>query len=687
MRMRVGMRIGLVGLAFAGASAQAQPTAVSAGRQAFETRCGRCHGGDATGGESGPNIVAKVAARNDADLTAFLREGRPASGMPAFPVSTISNTEMASLVGHLRGIATAVSADAVIPRNQVQGPERRTVKTATGTVEGLVMNEGSTDLQLRSSDGKLHLLRKLAGGQFREVTSQTDWPTYNGGNNGNRYSQITQINKTNVAGLAPKWMFPIPNVTQIETTPLVVQGVMYLSSANECWALDAGTGRQIWHYQRPRTKGVAGNAAIGFNRGVAWAGDRIFMVTDHAHVIALSRSNGELLWETEMADWHENYNGTAAPLTVGSGPNALVIAGTAGGDEGVRGFVAAYNQQTGKEVWRFWTVPKPGKPGAEAVANTWQGANGEHRSGATWMTGTYDADLGLVYWPTGNPGPDFDGADRAGDNLYTDCVVALDVKTGTLKWYFQFTPHDVHDWDAQEPPVLIDANWRESNGQQRPRKLLIQANRNGFFYVLDRTNGQFLLGKQFMKKLNWADGIDAKGRPVLKQLPVTAEGDTYVCPGFQGGTNWFSTSFNPTTNLYYFVALERCNVFSIRTGEWKAGSSYMGGAARPAPGETFEKYLRAINIQTGQTVWEIPQVSRDTTSSAGLLSTASGLVFFGDNTGAFMAADAANGKVLWQFPTNQVWKASPMTYTFDGKQYVAIAVGQNMMAFALGDTN
>ena len=228
-----------------------------------------------------------------------------------------------------------------------------------------------------------------------------------------------------------------------------------------------------------------------------------------------------------MADWRQNYNGTSAPLTVGN----LVISGTAGGDEGVRGFVAAFDQTTGKEVWRFWTVPKPGEPGSE----TWKGKDVEHRSGATWMTGTYDAALDTVFWPVGNPGPDFDGGEREGDNLYTDSILALEAKTGKLKWYYQFTPHDVHDWDAQEPPVLVDTNW-----QGQPRKLLLQANRNGFFYVLDRTNGQLLLGKPFLKKLNWAEATIGKdGRPILKKLPKDANGDTYVCPGFQGGANWY----------------------------------------------------------------------------------------------------------------------------------------------------
>jgi alcohol dehydrogenase (cytochrome c) len=558
-----------------------------------------------------------------------------------------------------------------IPREALPVVVHRTITTTDGhTLEGVVVSEGMTDLQLRTdADKRIHLLRK-SGNQYREVTSQADWPTYHGDPGGNRYSKLTQIDKSNVASLAPKWIFPIPNAGQVENTPLVVEGIMYVSSANECFALDAGSGREIWRYRRPRTKGVAGNAAAGFNRGVAWSGDRVFMLTDNAHMIALNRFNGELLWETPMADWHLNYNGTSAPLTVGN----LVISGTAGGDEGVRGFVAAYDQATGKEVWRFWTVPLPGEPGSE----TWKGLDTAHRSGATWMTGTYDPELDMVYWPAGNPGPDFDGDRRQGDNLYTDSILALDAKTGKLKWYYQFTPHDVHDWDAQEPPVLVDTTW-----QGQPRKLLLQANRNGFFYVLDRSNGQLLLAKSFLKKLNWAEGIGKDGRPILKTLKETADGETYVCPGFQGGTNWFSTSFNPATGLYYFQALERCNVFSKRHGEWEAGRSYMGGTARPAPGETFEKYLRAIDIQTGKVVWEVPQVSGRLTSSAGVISTASGLVFFGENSGSFMAADAASGKILWQFPTNQVWKASPMTYMFDHRQYVAVAVGQSIVAFGL----
>lgn len=631
-------------------------------RRDFENRCARCHGADATGGESGPGIVAQIAARSDAQLAAFIRQGSPSTGMPAF---ALTDDEMKPLVMFLRSLAP-------ISRNAPATIVRRTIRTTDGkTLDGDVLSQGMSELQLRTDDKRIHLLRQ-AGDRWREVTSQADWSTYNGDVSGNRYTKLTQIDKSNVARLSPKWIFPIPNVSMVENTPVVVQGIMYVSSANECYALDAGSGRMVWHFQRPRTKGIAGNAALGFNRGVAVAGDRLFMLTDNAHIIALNRLTGALLWETEMADWHQNYNGTAAPLAVGN----LVVSGTAGGDEGVRGFVAAWDQATGKEVWRFWTVPKPGEPNAA----TWKGNSLEHPSGATWMTGTYDPQLDTLYWPVGNPGPDFNGDDRPGDNLYTDSIVALESRTGKLKWYYQFTPHDVHDWDAQEPAVLADANW-----QGKPRKLLLQANRNGFFYVFDRTNGQLLLAKSFLKKLNWAEAIGKDGRPILNNLKETADGETYVCPGFQGGTNWFSTSFNPATGLYYIQALERCNLFSKRTMEWQAGKSYMGGAARPAPGETFEKVLRAINIQTGEIAWELPQITGTLTSSAGTLSTASGLVFFGENSGAFMAADAANGKPLWQFQTNQTWKSSPMTYLFDNKQYVATAVGQSIIAFALPD--
>jgi alcohol dehydrogenase (cytochrome c) len=452
-------------------------------------------------------------------------------------------------------------------------------------------------------------------------------------------------------------------------TPVVVNGVMYVTSANECYALDAGSGRQIWHYQRQRTRNLVGNAAGGINRGAAVAGERVFMVIDNDHIIALNRATGKLLWETEMADWHLNYNATSAPLAAGG----LVISGTAGGDEGARGFVVAFDQATGKEVWRFWTVPKPGEPGSE----TWQGDDINHPSAATWLTGTYDPQLDTLYWPTGNPGPDLSGDQRIGDNLYSSSIVALDAKTGRLKWYYQFTPHNIWDWDAQEPPVLVDTTWKGQN-----RHLLLQANRNGFFYVLDRTNGKLLLAKPFVKKLTWAREIDANGRPVLNPNQQPTIAGNKICPSLEGASNWFSTAFLPATHLYYVQTLEKCGIYTKTPMQWKAGAGYFGGSFEDAPGDSPRKVLRAIDIETGSAAWELPQTG-PANSWGGTLATASGLVFFGEDSGALMAVDAATGKPLWQFQANQTWKASPMTYMFDGKQYIAVASGSNIVSFAL----
>ena len=352
------------------------------------------------------------------------------------------------------------------------------------SLSGVVLNQSAGEMQLLGDDRRVHLLRETTSSRYREVTSQTGWTTYNGQPSGNRYSALTQITAGNVSRLVPQWVFTLPNLSQGQVTPVVVDGVMYVSAANDLYALDAGSGRQVWNYRRPRTRGLIGVAARGVNRGVAISGDRVFMATDHAHLIALNRASGALLWETEMADWRQNYNGTGAPMVVGN----LVISGIAGGDEGARGFVAAYEQATGKEVWRFWAVPARGEPGSD----TWKGSAIDHPGAATWMTGSYDAELDTLYWAIGNPGPDMIGDDRQGDNLYSDSVVALDPKTGRRKWHFQFTPHDVHDYDAQQPIVLVDATW-----QGRPRKLLLQANRNGYFYVLDRVTGEYLSGTPY----------------------------------------------------------------------------------------------------------------------------------------------------------------------------------------------
>jgi alcohol dehydrogenase (cytochrome c) len=454
----------------------------------------------------------------------------------------------------------------------------------------------------------------------------------------------------------------------LQVTPLVVDGLMYVTAVNEAWALDARTGRQVWRYTRPRTKGVIGDAGGGINRGAAVLGDRVFMVTDHAHVIALHRLTGQLLWDVEMADYRQHYGSTSAPLVV----NDLVVAGVSGGDEGVRGFLDAYKASTGERAWRFWTIPARGEPGSE----TWIGKAIEHGCGATWLTGTYDSGSRLLYWPTGNPCPDYNGDERKGDNLYTNSVVALDPENGRLKWYYQFTPHDLHDWDATETPMLIDAEFRG-----RPRKLLAQGNRNGFFYVLDRLSGELLMAEPFVKALTWASGIGPDGRPKLLAGNDPTPSGTRACPSVAGATNWPSTAFNPAARLFYLMAEESCTIYTKNAEWWKQGESFYGGGTRRAPGDSGSKYLRALELETGKIAWEVPVEGNILES--GVMSTAGGLVFYGDRSGAFVAVDARTGKLLWHFQAGQSWRAGPMSYSIEGRQYIGVAAGTTIMVFGL----
>lgn len=640
---------------FVGAQTKPAP-----GQLSFEQNCGVCHGGDGLGGEMGPNIANRAANMADEQLSAAIHDGIPNRGMPGFP--NLAERERTELMAFLRTLR---------PRRRA-APVRRSIELESGgKLSGLVLGESPLDVQLRTDDGRVHLLRP-SGGKYREATSQTDWTTYNGDIRGNRFSELRQITPGNAGRLAPKWIFTLDGATaRGETTPLVVEGLMYVTSGNACWALDAGAGREVWHFQRPRTKGLVGNAAQGMNRGVAWAGDRVFLVTDNAHLLALNRFTGDLLWETEMADWRQNYNATSAPLYA----HGLVITGTAGGEQGARGFIAAYDPETGKEAWRFWTVPRPGEPGSE----TWSGKAIEHPSGVAWLTGSYDAELDTLYWATGNPGPDYNGEERQGDNLYTSSILALEPKTGKLKWYYQTTPHDVHDWDANEPLVLIDREW-----EGRPRKLLIQANRNGFFYVLDRENGKVLLAKPFLQNMNWAQELGPDGKPVLLPLPAgPTPHSTKVCPSQDGATNWFSSSFDAATGYYVVQTFEKCSIFSTRaTEEWQAGRGYAGGSQRLVPDEKPREILRAIDVATGNVVWELSQTGA-ANSWGGTLGFATGVLVFCEDGGMLTAVETRSGKVLWRFAANAQWRASPMTYMFDGKQYVAVNAGQNILAFGL----
>jgi len=495
-----------------------------------------------------------------------------------------------------------------------------------------------------------------------------EWPTYAGRVDGNRHSSLREINTRNVGALRPAWVHPLA-YDALETTPIVVDGVMYVTGPNQVLALDARSGAEIWGYSRPRSapEEISGDAAKGAQRGVAVLGNRVYFITDNAHLICLHKLNGALLWDVSLPGRPGKYGGTSAPLIAGD----LVIAGVSGGDEGIRGFVAAYKAVSGEQAWRFWTVPQPGEP----AAATWQD-NPNPQGGATWTTGSYDAGRGVLYVATGNPYPDTDGDRRGGENLYTDADLALDARTGGLLWYFQFTPHDLHDWDANQPLALVDARF-----QGRERKLLLHANRNGFLYVLDRNDGKLLQASALVKKLTWAGGIGADGRPILLPNNLTTDGGTETCPAVRGATNWYSTAFNPATQLYYVMTVEDCSTYR------KAQDGGYGRVNHPE--DPAMKVLRAVRVDSGRIAWEVPLPGQPERNYAGVLSTAGGLVFFGESSGGFAAVDASSGRYLWHYEANQPWKASPITYEVADergrRQYVAIASGPNILSFALPD--
>jgi alcohol dehydrogenase (cytochrome c) len=630
----------------------------ASGREVFEHRCTMCHGADGNGGEFGPGIVERIANFTDQRVQSTVTDGLPTRGMPAIDVSA---EEMPQLIAYLRMLHPKLSFEPYHARARLVDGRQ---------MDGMVLAEGMHDVQMLSDENHLHLLRRASGETFREVTSQLDWGTYNGHIGGNRFTALQQIAKSNVRQVVPRWIFNMPNASRLEVTPVVVNGIMYVTNGNECFALDAGSGRPIWHFQRARTRGLIGNAASGVNRGVALANGMVFMVTDDAHLLALNRATGDIVWDTQLADWRHNYNATSAPLVVGD----LIITGTAGGEEGVRGFIAAFDQ-SGKEVWRFWTVPVPGEPGSA----TWTGKGIEHGGAVAWFTGVYDAETDTVFWPTGNPGNDYNGDDRGGDDLYSDCILALDPKTGKLKWEYQTTPHDVWDWDASETPLVINASWK---GQ--PRKLLAQGNRNGFFYVFDRTTGELLLAKQFIKELTWANGIAADGRPIKTPGQEPSAGGTRVCPAQSGATNWYAPSYSAQTGLFYMQTDEKCSIYYKTSGEFEYGRAFLGGTQRIDSTPKPVRILRALDLHSGAVKWETPQVGASS-SAGGTLATASDLVFYGDDSGAFAAADAVTGKTLWTFELGANWRSSPMAYQFDGKELIGVAAGGSIIAFGLPD--
>jgi alcohol dehydrogenase (cytochrome c) len=490
-----------------------------------------------------------------------------------------------------------------------------------------------------------------------------NWLTYSGDYSGRRFSALTQINTDNVKTLIPRWVYQTGALGKLETTPLAVDGILYGTAQDDrAFALDARTGRPIWQYQYIYPSDI--RPCCGrVNRGFAILGDKVFFDTLDAHLIALDAKTGSMVWDVAAVDYRIGYSFTLAPLAVKN----MIIVGISGGEYGIRGFIDAYDADTGKRKWRFYTTPGPGEPGHE----TWAGDSWKIGGSAAWITGVYDKDTNQLFWTTGNPAPSNRKVQREGDNLYSNCLLALDADSGELNWHFQYTKHDDHDWDSTQVPVMVDLDGK---------KLIAHANRNGYFYLIDRTTGKLVLAKPFAQT-TWSNSKDADGRPVAAAgSSPTLEGKK-VCPGAAGSTNWMSPTFDPQTRLFYVTAREQCDIFSTAPQKNDEGHAYYGSAYFPAAdAEPYWGALRAIDPLTGERKWEFKHISP---SWSGVLSTAGGLVFTGDSEGNFIALDAASGKALWHFQMGGAVYAAPMSYAIEDTQYVAIAAGSALFVFSL----
>ena len=676
---------------------QRYPIVIPGSGSIYAARCASCHGSDGTGASASSilpyieyhtdkELAQRIATEHSSQLQFSAEEQRVLAKELRGMTGTNPNMATGGYLGFRANFgATRIEPPLDIPAKPVFTHVQVTLKLTNGkSLEGTLMAQTETDATLLGSDGSFHLLARK-GDVYSEkpITPKADWLDYHGDKSGNRYSPLKQIDTGNARRLTEAWEFPIPSSARLEGTPVVVDGIMYVVGWNEIYALDATTGEQLWSYSEPRHEGILGEAGSGSNKGPAVSGDRVFMVTDHAHVLAFNRMTGEKLWDAEMGDYREGYSSTVAPLVVGD----LVIAGVSCGEEGCRGLLDAYEAATGKRVWRFYTLPARGEPGSE----TWIGQALEHGCGTTWMTGSYDPTLDLIYWGTGNPCPDSIGDERKGDNLYTSSVIALSAKTGKLKWYYQFTPHDTHDWDSTSPMILVDAIW-----QGQPRKLLLHVDKNGMFYVLDRTNGKFLRGTPFASMVTWNSGFDKSGRPILAQPDI-------FCPS-GAAANWTDVAYSPLTKLFYGRVTDSCRLATAEEMPLDplSGSRWGGSVLRrpPSPSPEVEKRLaeiraeypsgprvRAIDLATGRKVWDYEM---DSGRQTGVLATAGNLLFIGGR-GGLLALDAETGERLRDVSVGQnqcdgiCLEGSAMTYMVGGKQYIAMSGYGKMIAYSLAE--
>ena len=665
------------------AQAPAPPARGRSGAALFAQECAACHGADGRG-ISGPNLTTLFAAgRTDASVFQIVKNGVPGSIMPA---TAATDDELRSLVAYLRTLGApppGVEASARYLPSRVSNVV--TLIAIDGrTIRGERRNEDAYSIQIAEPGGRLKGFLKSElrdiirnepaitgtidpppGVTYRDLldgfADPSRWITFSGSYTGQRHSPLTQITPQNVNRLVHRWTFQTGTTTRgrgFEATPLLWDGVLYVTGSNNfAWALDARTGRPFWTYRRDLPPDLTYGAQAPVNRGFGMLDHRLFMVTLDAHLLAFDRATGRVLWDTVLADYKTGYAATLAPLVL----DGKVIVGISGGEYPTRGFLDAYDPATGKRVWRLNTIPNPGERGGD----TWPAGDGLRGGGATWMTGTYDPELNLLYWGTGNPNPDYYGAARKGDNLYTNSLLAIDPSTGTLKWHYQFTPHDTHDWDANHVPVLAELD---------NRKVVMVANRNGFFYVIDRATGALIRGTPFTDT-TWAREIGKDGRPI-----VLNDGDKGCLPDMWGGTNFNPPSYDPALGLFFVNSRESCAQYEPQEPVIQPGRTSFGGVVRMDRDKAYGA-LRALDVTTGERKWEFryPQPTM-----AGVMSTASGLVFAGDNEGNFSAFDSRTGRNLWRYSTGTpIWGAAPVTYLLDGRQHVVIASGTTLLAFAL----
>jgi PQQ-dependent dehydrogenase (methanol/ethanol family) len=664
---------------------------IAAGETIFNGKggCVVCHQVNARGGVVGPDLSAIGSTRSpDALRRKILSPANPETpggrGAPPRPVVIAAKTTDGREIHGVRRNEDTFSLHVMDGSGQLHLLDKAALADIRYEDRSLMPEDYATRLIATELRDLLAYLRSLqardmsksasapiAGGltyeRIRQAASEPqNWLTYWGDYQGTHYSGLKEITTSNVRQLQAKWTLQMPGSSTIEATPLVVDGIVYTSGPpGTVVALDARTGRQIWRYQRTQ-KVRNPNEINPFNRGVAVLGNRVFVGTLDAALIALDARNGLPLWEVQMADAMQGFSITSPPLPI----KDRIITGIAGGEFGIRGFIDAYDAATGRRLWRFSTIPAPGEFGHD----TWQGDSWKAGCGATWLPGSYDPELDLVYWATGNPCPLYNGAMREGDNLFTSSVLALDPATGERRWHYQFTPHDTHDWDSNQDMMLVD---RVFNGQ--PRKLLMHADRNGHFYVLDRTNGAFLSGTPFIRQ-TWNDGFDAKGRPIVRPGSDASPGGSVIAPTIGGATNFQAPSYSPLTGWVYLAFSEASQRYFSETQTFEAGRQYPGGRGA-STGERASAGIKAIDPDNGKTMWEFRLNQGSLT--AGVLATAGGVVFAASREGHFIALDAKTGAFLWRFQTGAAIEASPISYAVGGKQFVAVSSGNSLYSFAL----